>query len=144
MRLDFYDYDRSLGGPLAPLYERNVHVNSPGMIAPPVGWIPLVLELNYELSRLFPDYTISQVKEKFAGLRFYVASWWPDVDDSSGRADVANNLVARYETNSFNICQMCGEPSTKRSGPFVWATLCNNHAEGFETQGEEEAEVDSL
>jgi hypothetical protein len=43
------------------------------------GWYPLLTELNGELAVLLPRYRIHQVKEKFAGLRFYwtvvSASW---------------------------------------------------------------------
>jgi hypothetical protein len=35
------------------------------------GWYPLLAELDAELAVLLPRYQIHQVKEKFAGLRFY-------------------------------------------------------------------------
>jgi len=35
------------------------------------GWYPLLAELDAELALLLPRYQIHQVKEKFAGLRFY-------------------------------------------------------------------------
>lgn len=35
------------------------------------GWGTLIAELETKLKRLSPDYTISQVKEKFGGLRYY-------------------------------------------------------------------------
>jgi hypothetical protein len=35
------------------------------------GWYPLLAELDAELARLLPRYRVYQVKEKFAGLRFY-------------------------------------------------------------------------
>lgn len=35
------------------------------------GWYPLLVELDAELAQLLPRYRIHQVKEKFAGLRFY-------------------------------------------------------------------------
>ena len=40
------------------------------------GWYPLLTELDRRLSALLPSYRILQVKEKFAGLRFY----WRDVE----------------------------------------------------------------
>ena len=35
------------------------------------GWYPIICELDEQLVRLFPAYRIHQVKEKFAGLRYY-------------------------------------------------------------------------
>lgn len=35
------------------------------------GWYPLITELDRELAAVLPRYRIYQVKEKFAGLRFY-------------------------------------------------------------------------
>ncbi|MGI8557872.1 MAG: hypothetical protein ACR2ND_06135 [Solirubrobacteraceae bacterium] len=37
------------------------------------GWYPLLVELDAELDTLLPAYRLYQVKEKFAGLRFYWA-----------------------------------------------------------------------
>jgi hypothetical protein len=41
------------------------------------GWYPLIADLNKQLAELFPGYTIQQIKEKFAGLRYY---WEPGKD----------------------------------------------------------------
>jgi hypothetical protein len=35
------------------------------------GWYPVICELDEQLARLFPDYHIHQVKEKYGGLRYY-------------------------------------------------------------------------
>jgi len=35
------------------------------------GWYPIICELDEQLVRLFPAYRIHQVKEKYAGLRYY-------------------------------------------------------------------------
>jgi len=37
------------------------------------GWYPLVVETHRKLAKLFPDYEVHQVKEKFASLRYYWA-----------------------------------------------------------------------
>lgn len=38
------------------------------------GWYPIIIELDEQLSALFPGYALHQVKEKFGGLRFYWAA----------------------------------------------------------------------
>lgn len=41
------------------------------LLCTPEEWYPNIIELDMKLSRLHPDYTILQIKEKFGGLRFY-------------------------------------------------------------------------
>lgn len=120
-----YDYDWGPNGPLAPLHDRAAYLDHPSMISPPAGWVPLVLELDKELSHLLPDYTIAQVKEKFSGLRYYIDSFGVGKDDP--RIAIAREIIADAEQASQSICQVCGEPGRFRSG-FVHATLCDKHA----------------
>ena len=57
---------------------------------------------------------VIDVKEKFGGLRFYLASspgWY-------------FNLVERVCDASDHICEYCGRPGTKRYNGW-WKTLCN-------------------
>lgn len=35
------------------------------------AWLPIVAKLNEDLLNMDPDYRVSQVKEKFGGLRYY-------------------------------------------------------------------------
>lgn len=42
------------------------------------GWYPLLIALDEELNAIFPDYQVHQVKEKFAGLRYYIG--FPDLE----------------------------------------------------------------
>jgi len=75
------------------------------------GWRPLVTRL-VNLCEI-NNVGILQVKEKFGGLRFYVA--------------VASNEVfqeiQRAEKESYTICEECGQPGEPR--PLAWIkTLC--------------------
>ena len=65
------------------------------------GWLPLIKELIDTLNKEVPEDEIEvlQVKEKFAGLRFYV----------SGASEKANRIISLYETYSYHICEHCGE-----------------------------------
>lgn len=121
-----YDYDYSIDGALAPLQARSAYPDIPSQISPPVGWVPLVLRLNDDLESILPDYTIAQVKEKFAGLRYYIDSYGVGRDDP--RVALAREMIADAEQASFRICQVCGAPGTD-SGNRAWrATLCDEHA----------------
>ena len=71
------------------------------------GWGRLVEEA-YEA---LPDgTTISQIKEKYGGLRFY----------SHPEPDVIHEIEARSET----VCEDCGAPGRPRKGRWI-RTLCD-------------------
>lgn len=88
------------------------------------GWLPLLEHLcpilEYQILSLPPEeqkeYYVSQVKEKFGGLRFYMNKETPYM---SGAISLAENM-------SFSICEMCGKSGVRRGGGYV-QTLCNKH-----------------
>ena len=59
---------------------------------------------------------ITQVKEKFGGLRFYV----------SDATDEVHNYIEFAESMSFRVCEMCGAPGEPRSDGWT-KTLCDRH-----------------
>jgi hypothetical protein len=62
---------------------------------------------------------ISQVKEKFAGLRFYMDHSTPEME---GAIDLAEDL-------SQTICEACGNSGQRRSLGTWLITLCDTHYE---------------
>jgi hypothetical protein len=70
-----------------------------------------------EKSRV-PQVVATQVKEKFAGLRFYY----------TGGDDEISGMITLAESFSARICETCGSPGRK-SGPGWIRTLCKKHAE---------------
>lgn len=87
------------------------------------GWYPLIQELIDELNKLPDEIEVLQVKEKYAGLRFYV----------SGASDKAYDIISRYENYSYHICEYCGEfwTAKERVGHGWYKTLCNKHAKKY-------------
>jgi hypothetical protein len=59
---------------------------------------------------------ITQIKEKFGGLRFYVAS----------ASDSLYAAIDDAEELSYTICEECGEPGEIRREGW-WRTLCDEH-----------------
>jgi len=57
---------------------------------------------------------VTQVKEKFGGLRFYVGSAMPGVFDQ----------IDEITKESYKICERCGEPGVPRKGGWI-LTLCD-------------------
>lgn len=121
-----YDYDYGPNGRLGPLQARSTHPDYPSMIAPPVGWVQLVVELHEALEEILPDYTIGQVKEKFAGLRYYLDTYGVGHDDP--RVSMADELIREAEAKSRETCQICGAYGILRTERGWHATLCDEHA----------------
>jgi hypothetical protein len=79
------------------------------------GWRPLVEKLVDDIIAIDPTIEISQVKEKFGTLRFYVMS----------AADEVFDLIDKAEEESGKICEQCGtrENVTTKGGWLL--TLCD-------------------
>lgn len=65
-------------------------------------------------------FTVAQVKEKFATLRFYM----------SGYPDGADDLIAEAEVQSAKTCESCGQPGEPRKTGWI-KTYCNAHYEDY-------------
>jgi len=75
------------------------------------GWGGLIDRI---YDKLTPDVYVSQVKEKFGGLRFYVGSAPDDVQD----------FIAEMEEISYTTCEECGAPGKPRGRGWI-KTLCD-------------------
>lgn len=102
------------------------------------GWVDLVEDLIYEVRDFlckhnmpYKNFTFTQVKEKFGGLRAYYSMELESVDDSSNELDdelddKLYNLIWLYERKSYTVCENCAQPGsiTKDKG---WVlTLCDS------------------
>lgn len=86
------------------------------------GWASLIAELEAKLKALSPDYTVSQVKEKFGGLRYYANPGEVDPETSERFYD----LIREAEAKSYETCERCGRPGqlARRGGGGWYKTLC--------------------
>ena len=92
-------------------------------VSPPPGWVPLVDRLLRRIdAALQPEdregFQISQVKEKFGGLRVY---------HSGG--DEIEAMVDEADEEAQRTCEVCGAPGRKRTGGGWIAVRCDKHAE---------------
>lgn len=108
------------------------HVNDVGY-----GWRALLLNLHDDLLPLVPDYKVSQVKEKFGGLRVYLDYGDPFERPEEGtlRVNLAENLIEKCEEKAHRICEYCGEPGEPTTGGWI-KTLCADCARGRRDRGE--------
>jgi len=60
---------------------------------------------------------ISQVKEKFGGLRFYINHGTNEIFD----------LIHEYENKSYTVCEVCGKAGKCRNDIGWIRTLCEEH-----------------
>lgn len=119
------------------------------------GWYELLRELCQSITDRYgqdgkePDLIVLQVKEKFAGLRFYYSyedsprriqafdflgdgtsvrltpDESADEDTRKLRRDIAE-IVRTFEKKSVTICEFCGAPGEKRKDlPWIY-TLCDS------------------
>jgi len=92
------------------------------------GWYPLIYELLNKLQAIEDrdkiGLEITQIKEKFGGLRVYT-----NID-----TDEIWNLIEEAEAKSFTICEFCGKPGKLRLNHGWYTTLCDE----CQKEGEEE------
>jgi hypothetical protein len=88
------------------------------------GWEPLVDELHAKLLTHDPDVVVTQVKEKFGGLRYYYRS---TLDHH-----VLDPIVHEYERKAARTCEWCGAPAETTAPQMGWLkTLCPEHTEAW-------------
>jgi hypothetical protein len=85
------------------------------------GWYKLIDDLASKLEPLIKDknYYASQVKEKFASLRFYM----------SGYTDEMNELIEKAEEESYRTCEACGKPGACNGSGWL-TVLCEDCRNG--------------
>lgn len=90
----------------------------------PDGWVGIIERLHENLVLVAPEYRITQVKEKFGGLRFYTNIGY----DPDG---IASMIIQHYERESEVTCDVCGERGKivdvgEGKMPYV-ASRCEEH-----------------
>jgi hypothetical protein len=86
------------------------------------GWYRRIEELDKQLTYLFPDYKIGQIKEKFGTLRFYANI--PSEDEM--KKSIAYSLMRATESASHWTCMECGNYGKSRDSNWI-RVLCDEH-----------------
>jgi hypothetical protein len=86
------------------------------------GWFSLLYELStaiMEHVRKNPEALpiITDIKEKYAGLRYYI----------NGGDDVIDDLIEKAEDASYTICEQCGNPGEVMTRGYWLSTRCLEH-----------------
>lgn len=85
------------------------------------GWYGLLAELMDELVKIDvnKELIIFQVKEKFAGLRFYIETYPDDTYEQ------IEEVIGKAEEASYKTCEACGAPGKLRKEGWL-STLCDS------------------
>lgn len=83
------------------------------------GWYPLIYETLDKIEEIALrdnlDIEVTEVKEKFGGLRIYLGNYTDEID----------KIVLNAEEQSFYICELCGEPGKLREVNHWLMTRCD-------------------
>lgn len=86
------------------------------------GWYPLLVNLDAKMSELDPHYTLEQVKDKYAELRFY---WTPSAFVSDDVFAQMEHLVEEASDQSTRTCERCGSAGRMRDTGGWYQVLCD-------------------
>ena len=118
-REEMNDYLESIGGLENGMYSNKPKIPRCDFFDVLVGWDPLIKNLIDELITLGWDKQVTQVKEKFGGLRFYI----------NGGSDEIYNKITEAEKLSHETCELCGKKGELRTKIRWFTTLCDEHYE---------------
>ena len=104
-----------------PLFRDNLKVSF--FVDTNDGWFDLIYNLCIKINVIvkrdkLKDFGVDQVKEKFAGLRFYVHN----------SNDEIRKLINEAEAKSFRTCEICGNAGTSYISVGWYKTLCTDCA----------------
>jgi len=89
------------------------------------GWWPTVEKALRCMEAVDPGFTVSQVKEKFGGLRLYVAG---SEDSTEEQRWTLRALASLAEQEAGNRCEECGAFPARNEPVYKWfRTLCPDH-----------------
>ena len=118
-REEMNNYLESIGGLENGMYSNKPKIISCDFFDVQVGWYPLIKNLIDQLIKLGWDKQVTQVKEKFGGLRFYI----------NGGSDEIYNKITEAEKLSHETCELCGKKGELRTKIRWFTTLCDEHYE---------------
>lgn len=69
------------------------------------GWKDIIERTHEKLKYVDPDYKISQIKEKFGGLRYYYSTLF---EYESIERKIMDDIVTVAELEASHTCELCG------------------------------------
>ena len=97
------------------------------------GWKDIILSTHEKLLFLDPNYEISQIKEKFGGLRYYFTT---TAEYPSPLFEIMQDIVRLAEYKSSYTCELCGAAGydmlvETRVSDYFYYTYCKKCSDNF-------------
>lgn len=89
------------------------------------GWNKLIRDCFDSLIKLNIAFTVTQIKEKFGGLRFYTQFIYEN--NNENLVKTFYDTIKTYENKSLVTCECCGRKGLRRSIDGYMITLCWFH-----------------
>jgi len=121
---EFNQYLESIGGLVRAWKPEKGPILTSDFFEISEGWFPLVKNLIDELIAIGWDKNVTQVKEKFGGLRFYIEI----PTESPVEPKDIYKIISKYEKLSYYTCEKCGNEGKLRTNGWH-TTLCDEHNE---------------
>lgn len=86
------------------------------------GWYQIVIDCDKELTEIDSNYIVIQIKQKFAGLRYYFEQ--SDVYDGEALSKM-NAVVKKYEAIAATTCEATGLPGVLMQSAYGWRKVIN-------------------
>lgn len=86
------------------------------------GWYQIVIDCDKELTEIDSNYIVIQIKQKFAGLRYYFEQ--SDIYDGDALSKM-NAVVKKYEAIAATTCEATGLPGVLMQSPYGWRKILN-------------------
>jgi len=86
------------------------------------GWYQIILDCHKRLMEIDINYKIYQIKQKFAGLRYYIT---PSIVATPEQRDRMYAIVNEYERLSFKVCEATGRPGVLMKSPTGYLRTLN-------------------
>jgi len=98
------------------------------------GWKDIILSTHNKLKYIDSGYKISQIKQKFGGLRYYYDISFNSYDDI--RREIMDDVVAAAEVDASHTCEMCGTDKYNagvetRTDYYFYYTYCKECSDKF-------------
>jgi len=89
----------------------------------PQGWEKIGRQMIKECESIYPEWEITDLKEKFGAIRCY----------DCGAPKEVSDIIKKYEILSSQICCICGKPATKMSTGWIcpYCDDCGDKDEKF-------------
>lgn len=98
------EFLQSIGGLENGIFDDRSPITDSYFMSVGPGWYPLIKELIEDLIALGWDKQVTQVKEKYGTLRFYI----------NGGTDEIHDRIEKAEADSAHICEETGKPGKLR------------------------------